>query len=158
MSLRSLTALLLLLAPSFAGAQEQQQYKNGQDLVGTWYLMATIHSGAPICPAGCVAPALSTIISDGTLVQTAPLAGTGTGHGVWKRTGLRKFKAVALYFRSDPSTGTYVGTSESIIEATVDTSGRQVNGSFTAIIRFADQNIPPVTYTGSIAGTRMELQ
>jgi hypothetical protein len=155
MSLRALVLLGCCVVPQVALAQNQQ-FKNGQELVGTWTLIATINPGAPICPAGCVAPALSTITSDGTLVQSAPLPGTGTGHGVWHRVGLRQFKAVALYFRTDPATGAYEGTSESLIEATVDPSGGEVTGTFTAIIRFAD-NRAPVSYTGTIVGTRMPL-
>lgn len=156
MSLRVLALCVVVLAPQVAAAQDQQ-FKNGQELVGTWTMLATINPGASICPAGCVAPALSTINSDGTLVQSAPLPGTGTGHGVWQRVGLRTFKAIALYFRTNPGTGAYEGTSESLIEATVDASGRQVSGTFTAIINFADGSTP-VTYTGAIAGSRMRLQ
>lgn len=145
-----------LALPSGASMAQGAQYKNGQDLVGTWSLTATIDAGAPICPAGCSAPALSTVMSDGTLIQSAPLSGTGAGHGVWRRTGLRTFKAVAYYFRTDPASGAFLGTSESLIDATVDKSGRQLTGTFTAVIRLPDQTLV-TNYGGTISGTRVEL-
>jgi hypothetical protein len=137
-------------------AWAQGQYKSGTDLTGTWQIVATIPAGVPVCPgpADCVYPALATATSDGTVLQTAPISNTLTGHGSWKRTGPRDFRAHTIYFRVDPSTGIFVGTSETTIDVTVAPGGMSAEGSFTAVIRDAS-GAYLTDYSGTVLAQRV---
>lgn len=153
-----LTGVLMLfvalgIAPDRASAEEQ--FKNGQDLTGTWRITATIPAGVPVCPGTtpCVYLAVATATSDGTVVQSANIPNTSVGHGVWKRVGLRTFTMVALYFRFDPN-GNPLGTSETTIQADLDNSGRTVVGSFAAVIKDL-AGVQLLTYDGTVTATRM---
>lgn len=144
----------------FAGtASAQDQHKNGTDLTGSWRIVATIPAGVPVCPgpADCVYPALATATSDGTVLQTAPISGTLTGHGAWKRTGVRQFTLSAVYFRVDPGTGSFLGTSETTIHVSVDRGGRTAGGTFAAVI--LDQSGVPITnYSGTVTAQRIQVE
>ena len=137
----------------------QDQNKNGTDLTGSWRIVATIPAGVPVCPGpdNCVYPALATANSDGTVLQTAPISGTLTGHGAWKRVGVRDFKLTAIYFRVAPATGDFVGTSETSIEVTLAPGGRTAEGSFSAVI--LDTTGAQLTnYSGTVTARRIEVE
>lgn len=138
-----------------APASAQLQFKNGQDLTGTWRITATIPAGVPVCPGvtPCTYLAVATATSDGTVVQSANIPNTSVGHGVWKRVGQRTFTMVALYFRFDKD-GNPLGTSETTIDAQVDASGRDVVGSFSAVIRDL-AGVQQGGYDGTVTATRM---
>lgn len=145
-------AAMLVASPVTA----QGPYKSGTDLTGTWQIVATIPAGVPVCPGteDCVYPALATATSDGSLLQTAPISNTLTGHGSWKRTGPRDFSAYTIYFRVDPATGAYQGTSETTIDVTVAPGGLSAEGSFSAVIR--DVNGGFITdYSGTVTAQRV---
>jgi hypothetical protein len=150
-----LKAVFAILAMSGIGLWAQGQYKGGQDLTGSWRLLATIPAGVPVCPGTepCEYEAMATAISDGTVVQTAAIPNTTIGHGAWKRDGLRTFKMTALYFRVD-DTGIQVGTSETEIEAELDTTGRFVTGTFSAVLYDNDQAVV-LEYSGTVTGQRI---
>jgi hypothetical protein len=126
------TALLgVTLAVTTLHAQGNN-FKNGQDLTGTWRIRVTIPPGSSACPAGpapCVFLALANANSDGTAIQTAALPDTSTGHGVWVRTGLRTFRLRTTYFRLD-GVGFPIGTAETESLITLDQSGTQASGSY----------------------------
>ncbi len=151
--------LMAVFALCFATglAQAEDQYKNGQELTGTWRILATIPAGVPVCPGpdACTYQAMATAISDGTVVQTAAIPNTTVGHGAWKRVGHRTFKMVALYFRVDGQ-GLQVGTSETSIDAQVDTTGRNVTGLFSAVLRnmLGEETLQ---YSGTVTGRRIEV-
>ena len=133
--------------------------EHGNDLTGSWRITATIPAGVPVCPGvqDCVYPALATATSDGTILQTAPISNTLTGQGSWKRVAPRSFKVHTIYFRVDPTTGNYVGTSETVIEVTVAKDGRTAQGSFAAVV--LDVNGVEIThYTGTVTAQRILVQ
>ena len=69
----------------------------------------------------------------------------------------RSFKAHTIYFRVDPASGNYVGTSQTAIEVTVAKDGQTAQGSFAAVI--LDVNGVEVThYTGSVTAQRILVQ
>lgn len=138
------------------GALAQGQDKNGTDLTGTWFITATIPHGVPVCPGlvDCVYPALTTATSDGAVLQTAPISNTLTGHGSWKRIGLRRFAAHTLYFRVDPVTGAFVGTSDTTIDVTVAPGGQTADGFFSAVILDVTGNVI-TSYSGTMTAQRV---
>jgi hypothetical protein len=144
-----------LLASGTASAE--QQYKNGQELVGSWKILATIPGGTPVCPGSgpCQFHAMATVIGDGTVVQSVIIPGVTFGHGAWKRTGLRTFRMNALYSRVDGS-GIFVGTSETTIELQVDANGRTASGSFSADINDTSGNLL-TDYEGTVTAQRIEV-
>ena len=151
---------ILLAAMLVAGtASAQDQHKNGTDLTGSWRIVATIPGGVPVCPGlnDCVYPALATVISDGTVLQTAPISGTLTGHGAWKRVGVRKFELNAIYFRVDSATGNFLGTSETTIDVTVDRGGQTADGTFAAVI-LDPAGIQLTSYSGTVTAQRIEVE
>lgn len=148
-------AAMLVAGPVSA----QGHYRNGTDLTGTWQIVATIPGGVPVCPGpdNCVYPALTTATSDGAVLQTAPISNTLTGHGSWKRTGPRDFRAHTIYFRVDPTTGTFIGTSETTIAVTVASGGLSADGSFSAVIRDAGGGY--ITgYSGTVTAQRVVVE
>ena len=135
------------------------QNERGNDLTGSWRITATIPAGVPVCPGvqDCAYPALATATSDGTILQTAAISNTLTGHGSWKRVAPRSFKVQTIYFRVDPTTGSYVGTSETAIEVTVAKDGRSAQGSFAAVV--LDVSGVEIThYTGTVTAERILVQ
>jgi hypothetical protein len=147
-----------LAAAGPACAAGKQPIRGGQDLTGTWMVRATVNPdpAIPICPGptACTYLAASTATSDGTLVQTAAIPATSTGHGVWKRTGSRTFSASALYFRFDAA-GQPAGTSISRIQVELADDGRSGHGTFVALLLDL-QGDPALTYSGSVAFERLE--
>lgn len=127
------TVLLLVLSllvshvPLFAA----DNYKNGQDITGSWQITVTVPVGQLNCsgPEDCVIFALATATSDGTVVQTAALPNVSSGHGVWTRTGQRHFSIRSEYFRFD-STNQFVGTSVTVTEITLEKTGTVASGTF----------------------------
>ena len=101
-------------------------------------------------------PALATATRDGTVLQTAPISGTLTGHGVWKRVGPRNFALNTIYFRVNAATGAFEGTSETTIAVTVDRGGRTAAGTFTAVI-LGPEGQYIRDYAGAVTAQRMEI-
>lgn len=136
----------------------QENYKNGQDLTGSWRIVATIPQGVPVCPGpgDCTYGAMATVSSDGTAIQTAAIPATGPGHGAWKRTGLRSFRMYTVYFRYDAQ-GQQIGTSETSIEAQLDSTGRNATGSFQAIL-YGMNGAEQLRYSGTVTARRIEVQ
>ena len=136
-------------------ASAEEQFKNGQDLTGTWRITATIPAGVPVCPGvtPCTYLAVSTVSSDGNVVQSANIPNTSVGHGVWKRVSQRTFQMVALYFRFDKD-GNPLGTSETTIDAQLDAAGRNAVGSFTAVVRDL-AGVELLGYDGTVTAIRM---
>lgn len=155
LAIAALLATLLVVEPALA----EDQNKSGNDLTGTWRIVATIPAGVPVCPGvvDCVYPALATATRDGTILQTAPISNTLTGHGSWKRVGQRSFRAYTIYFRVDPSTGAFVGTSETSIDVAVAQGGRNAEGTFTAVILDA-AGAQLATYAGTVVAQRVEVE
>lgn len=107
-------------------------FKNGQDIAGSWKISVTIPPGSSVCPAGgqpCVIFAMATATSDRTVIQTAAIPGTSNGHGVWVRTGLRQFVVRSTYFRLSAA-GEIIGTSETVTTFELEKTGLQGTGIY----------------------------
>lgn len=152
-----ISPVLIALALT-AVSPAQENYKNGQDLTGSWRIVATIPQGVPVCPGpgDCSYGAMATVSSDGVALQTAAIPNTGPGHGAWKRTGLRSFRMNTLYFRFDAQ-GLQVGTSETLIEVQLDATGRTATGSFQAVL-YGLNGAEQLRYSGTVTARRIEVQ
>ena len=76
-------------------------------LVGTWEVTVQLPGAPP-------ARVLATFNDDGTTVESAaaPPATRGASHGVWKRIGRNLFSVTRIFFRFNPQTGTFLGTTK----------------------------------------------
>lgn len=134
----------------------QDNFKNGQDLTGTWRISVTIPPGSSACPSGsspCTFLALATAMSDGTVIQTAALPGTSIGHGVWQRTGLRHFTVRSTYFRLDAA-GFAIGTAETVTAIELDHTGLQASGTYANTLLTLEGQ-PVGGFTASTTATRV---
>jgi hypothetical protein len=150
-------SVCMLVGLASARVTAADQFKNGQDLTGTWRITATIPAGVPVCPGTtpCSYLAVATVSSDGNVVQSANIPNTSVGHGVWKRVGQRTYQMVALYFRFDKD-GNPLGTSETTIAAEIDATGRQVGGTFSAVVKDL-AGVQLLGYDGTVTATRMVI-
>lgn len=133
-------------------------FKNGQDLSGTWRLRVVIPPGSSACPSGpepCIFLALATAASDGTVIQTAALPATSTGHGVWARTGHRQFSIRSTYFRLDAQ-GFPVGTAETLSKVELGFDGRSASGTYNNTILDLQGNVVGA-FEATVTATRLEL-
>ena len=100
-----ITGLAAALIPLVAAESNRRAARaDGQHLEGSWNLTATIE-GQPLIHA------LITYSRDGSFVETAAAPGVSTGHGVWSRTGNRKFALTNVYLRLDEA-GQFLGTAK----------------------------------------------
>ncbi|HWQ52062.1 MAG TPA: hypothetical protein VN442_00155 [Bryobacteraceae bacterium] len=148
----------ILLAATLlsAAALAADNYKNGQDITGSWKISVTIPPGSSVCPSGgqpCVIFAMATATSDGTVIQTAAIPGTSNGHGVWVRTGLRQFLVKSTYFRLGQD-GQLIGTSETVTRFELDSSGLNGSGSYENTLMDIQGNIVG-TFSGAASAKRI---
>ena len=131
-----------------------ENYKNGQDITGSWQITVTVPAGQLNCsgPEDCILLAMATATKDGTVVQTAALSNVSSGHGVWARTGQRHFSIRSEYFRFD-STNQFVGTSVTLTEITLDKTGTEASGTFENTLFDISGNI-----IGSFSGTAAAIR
>ncbi len=98
-TIAALTVLPACLDQNKAIAEVSQEPNSGQGITGTWRVLA---SPAPNPEAGAIPPffTYTTFNREGTLIESSsdPLQGSRPGHGVWKKTGKGKFKAIFEQF------------------------------------------------------------
>lgn len=148
--------VLLAVALLNAAALAADNYKNGQDITGSWKISVTIPPGSSVCPLGgppCVIFAMATATSDGTVIQTAAIPDTSNGHGVWVRTGRRQFAVRSTYFRLSPA-GELIGTSETVTTFELDRSGLQGSGTYENTVMDLQGNVLG-TFSGDASATRI---
>ena len=155
--MRSIVAALavLVLATAVVSAQaakKPEQSAQGSAIVGSWDVVVTIEGQPPF-------RALATFAADGTTIESPAASPTlrSAGHGVWARTGPNVFSMTRLFFRFNPQTGAYLGTTK--VNATVTVaSDRQ---SFTAVSRSEMRDPAGGLVVGGLrstaAGTRMQV-
>ena len=110
---RVVTALVALLAVGVVAAGAVSAARADDDksrsgaLVGTWEVTLQL----PGAPPGRV---LATFNDDGTTVESAaaPPTTRGASHGVWKRIGNDLFSVTRIFFRFNPQTGAFLGTTK----------------------------------------------
>lgn len=133
-----------------------ENFKNGQDITGSWKISVTIPPGSSVCPPGgqpCAIFAMATATRDGTVIQTAAIPGTSNGHGVWERTGQRQFVVRSTYFRLD-SAGELIGTSETLTTFQLEKSGLHGTGTYENTL-IDLQNKVLGTFSGDASATRI---
>lgn len=155
-NLNLFAGVLLAATLLSAAALAADNYKNGQDITGSWKISVMIPPGSSVCPAGgqpCVIFAMATATSDGTVIQTAAIPETSNGHGVWVRTGLRQFVVRSTYFRLG-SAGELIGTSETVTTFKLAPSGLQGSGTYENTVMDLEGNILG-TFPGDASATRI---
>ena len=110
---RVVTAVVALLAVSVTAAGAVSAARADDDgsrpgaLVGTWDVNVQLPGAPP-------ARVLATFNGDGTTVESAaaPPATRGASHGVWERIGRDLFSVTRIFFRFNPQTGAFLGTTK----------------------------------------------
>jgi hypothetical protein len=133
-------ALAVLLGP----LAPMDSIAGQKSLVGSWIIDIT-----PDQPGPPPARNIGAISSDGTTVNTDPEF--GTGYGIWKKTGARKF---AVKFLTLIPAGHPVGEGAITVTATitVDQDGDAATGPFTTVF---DATNFQATVTGTVVLTRI---
>jgi hypothetical protein len=111
--LAAVAVVAFAVAGGVAAARDDDEPRNGKRaLAGTWDVTLTL----PGAPPGRV---LATFDADGTTVESAAASPTTrtASHGVWKRIGHDLFSVTRVFFRFNPQTGAYLGTTK--VNATV---------------------------------------
>ena len=138
------------------GALAAENFKNGQDITGSWKISVSIPPGSSVCQSGgppCIIFAMATATSDGTVIQTPAIPGTSEGHGVWARTGLRQFVVRSTYFRLGAA-GQFVGTSETVTKFQLEPNGLQGSGTYENTL-FDPEGVIVGTFSGDASATRI---
>ena len=155
--MRSIVAAMAVLAlaigvVSAGAAQKPGQPAQASAIVGSWDVVVTIEGQPPF-------RALATFNADGTTVESSahPPSLRSPAYGVWARTGPNVFSMTRLFFRFNPQTGAYLGTTK--VNATVTVaSDRQ---SFTAVSRSEMRDPAGGLVVGGLrstaAGSRMQV-
>lgn len=153
---KQLVGMLLAVTLLSSAALAADNFKNGQDITGSWKISVTIPPGSSVCPSGgepCVILAMATATSDRTVIQTAAIPGTSNGHGVWVRTGLRQFVVLSTYFRLGLA-GEPIGTSETVTTFELDKSGLEGTGTYENTLLDLQGNVLG-TFSGDASATRI---
>lgn len=86
--------LASIVAQAQTGGQAASQ--SVQKLEGSWLVEVTLADPPPGVPNQVLA--LRTFTANGSMIETASLAGSTSGHGEWVRTGNRRFRADWTFF------------------------------------------------------------
>jgi hypothetical protein len=157
-NLRSVVAAAVLVAVasgavSATAAKRPAQPAQANAIVGSWDVVVTIEGQPPF-------RALATFNEGGTTVESPAASPSlrSAAHGVWTRTGPNVFAMTRLFFRFNPATGAYLGTSKVNATVTVSTDGK----SFTAVSRSEMRDPTGALVVGGLrstaVGTRMPVE
>jgi hypothetical protein len=147
-----LVALATAAVPAM-GAKRPSQPVQANTIVGSWDVVVTIEGQPPF-------RALATFEEGGTTVESPAASPTlrSAGHGVWARTGSNVFAMTRLFFRFNPATGAYLGTTKVNATVTVSTDRK----SFTAVSRSEMRDPTGALVVGGLRstalGTRMQVE
>ena len=147
-------ALVAVLAMGVVSAGASGRHDGPETLAGTW--LVTIDRG----PAGPL-KALLTDSRGGGYVETSnavPNTMRGPGHGVWRRTGNRRFAATGLFFRYDPQGGTFLGYLKLRSQITLSEDGDSYTTVTIAQVLDADRNPIGPPRTDSSTAERIEVE
>ena len=152
---RSIVAALalLMLVIGVVSAPAAQKPAQAHAIVGSWDAVVTIEGQPPF-------RALATFNADGTTVESSshPSSLRSPAYGVWSRTGQNVFAMTRLFFRFNPATGAYLGTTK--VNATVTVSADRK--SFTAVSRSEMRDPAGALVVGGLrstaVGTRMHVE
>jgi hypothetical protein len=140
----ALVAVSVIAAGAVSAARADDDESRSRALVGTWDVTLQL----PGVPPGRV---LATFNDDGTTVESAaaPPATRGSSHGVWERIGRDLFSVTRIFFRFNPQTGAFLGTTKVNATARVASDGE----TFEAV-SISEQRDPAGTLiVGGLRGT-----
>ena len=149
-------AMLVALATGAVpamGAKRPAQMAQASAIVGSWDVLVTIEGQPPF-------RALTTFDEDGTSVESSSHSPSlrSAAYGVWARTGPNVFAMTRLFFRFNPATGEYLGTTK--VNATVTVSTDRT--SFAAVSRSEMRDPTGALVVGGLrstaVGTRMQVE
>jgi hypothetical protein len=141
---QTLVTSVLFLALLSPLAQTQETVRtSGQSLGGTWWI--TLHR-----PNGTSSPVLVTFHPDGTATASPSTKAENPHHGVWLRTGDRRFLQTMMMFTFNDR-GEFAGINKVRITAQLDDGSEKISG--TAEIVVMDGNGVEIR---TISGVRYE--
>ena len=144
---------VLMLVIGVVSAPAAQKPAQASAIVGSWDAVVTIEGQPPF-------RALATFNADGTTVESSshPPSVRSPAYGVWSRTGPNVFAMTRLFFRFNPATGAYLGTTKVNATVTVSTDRK----SFTAVSRSEMRDPAGALVVGGLrstaVGTRMPVE
>jgi hypothetical protein len=141
-------------AGGVAAAQQDNDHRNGKRaLVGTWDVTLTL----PGAPPGRV---LATFNTGGTTVESAAASPStrSASHGVWKRIGRDLFSVTRVFFRFNPQTGAYLGTTKVNATARVAPDGQTFAAVSLTELRDPAGNLVAGDLRGTATGVRMSVE
>jgi hypothetical protein len=141
-----------LAATGAISASAANDDSSANQLVGSWQL--TVNRG----PALPLIKGLTTYTPGHSLIGTANVLVRGPAHGAWEHVSGRVYADTHIFFRFDPTTGTFLGTQK--IRETVELA--QDGDSYTAVA-ISDQFDPSGNLTASglratITATRIKVE
>jgi hypothetical protein len=132
----ALATLTIGVVSAAAGGRHDDKH---QSLAGSW--IVTVDRG----PAGPL-KSLQTYSRGGGLVETAnlePPTARGPGHGAWTRLGHGRYGATNVFFRFDPQTLRYTGTTKLRMVIELSRDGNSFTAVTVAEFRDANGNLLP---------------
>ena len=111
----------------------------------------------PGAPPGRV---LATFNADGTTVESAAASPStrGASHGVWKRIGRDLFSVTRVFFRFNPQTGAYLGTTKVNATVRVAPGGQRFAAVSVSELRDPAGNLVAGDLRGTATGVRMAVE
>ena len=102
----ALVAVGVIAAGAVSAARADDEPRS-RALVGTWDVTLQLPGAPP-------ARVLATYNEDGTTVESAAAAPAtrGSSHGAWERIGRDLFSVTRIFFRFNPQTGAFLGTTK----------------------------------------------
>jgi hypothetical protein len=150
----ALVALTVLVAAmSATAARSDDQQSSAHALVGSWDVALTL----PGLPPGRV---LATFTSDGGTVESANSAPAlrGASHGTWERLEPYLFAVTRVFFRFNPQTGAYLGTTKVNATVRVARDGETFAAVSISELRDPAGNVVLTGLRGTATGTRIHVE
>lgn len=151
-------AMLVFVLSTAAGAASAPSAKRGPNaglapLVGTWDVVLSL----PGAPPGRV---LATFMADGTTVESAsaPPATRGASHGAWKKIGPSLFSVTRIFFRFNPQTGAFLGTTKVNATARVARDRRTFSAVSLSELRDPAGTVVASGLRGTAQGSRISAE
>jgi hypothetical protein len=145
--------ILVAGAMSAAAASTDDPHSSAHAIVGSWDVALTL----PGLPPGRV---LATFTSDGGTVESANSAPAlrGASHGAWERLEPNLFSVTRVFFRFNPQTGAYLGTTKVNATVRVARDGETFAAVSISELRDPDGNVVLTGLRGTAAGTRIHVE
>jgi len=155
-----------LAIPGLASADDNEydMWRNRVSIVGVWQVEFTVRVNAPDCTTAVPVPfgpnpfpSLNTYHDDGTVSETgsrSPPSARSPGHGVWERTGRKKYQA-RYTFQGFDANGFLATNMDIRSEIRMSADGN----TFEAVARLARSDISGnvTPFCATLEGVRFEL-